>query len=57
VDVPAPKVHRVRQGVGQLRRHRPDLAPDAAEIREEMSPLCRELSQKGRKLQDVHGQF
>jgi hypothetical protein len=54
VHVPATEVHRVGQRVGQLGGDRADLAPDPAEVVEELRALLRQLAEHGRELEDVH---
>ena len=54
VDVAAAQVHPVGERVGELRRDRPDLAPDAAEVVEQPRPLGRQLLQQAREPEHVH---
>ncbi|MGH3040556.1 MAG: formate dehydrogenase accessory sulfurtransferase FdhD [Gaiellaceae bacterium] len=45
----------VGDGVGQLGRHGPDLAPDAAEVVQQPRPLLGQLRQELGELEDVYG--
>ena len=53
VHLAATDVHVVGERIGELGRDRPDLTPDASQVVEQASPLLRELSEQGRKAQDV----
>ena len=54
MDVAAAQVHPVGERVGELRRDRPDLAPQAAEVVEQPRSLRRQLLQQPRESQHVH---
>jgi hypothetical protein len=45
----------VCDGVGELGRDGPDLAPDAAEVVQQPRPLLRQLRQELGELEDVYG--
>ena len=54
VHLAAPDVHVVGEGVGEVRRQRPDLPPHAPEVVEKASPFGRKLGQKHGQLDHVH---
>jgi FdhD protein len=45
----------VRDGVGELGCHRADLAPDPAEVVQQLRPLSRQLGEELGELEDVYG--
>ena len=51
----APDVHVVGDGVGQLGRERPHLAPHTAEVVQQPRPLPRQARQELGELEDVYG--
>jgi FdhD protein len=55
VHLAAPDVHVVGDRVGELRRDRPHLAPDAAEVVQQLCPLRGQLRQELGELEDVYG--
>jgi hypothetical protein len=53
VHLAAADVHVVGERVGEVRRDRPDLAPDAAEVVQQPRPVGRKLGEQRGQSQDV----